>query len=474
MSLSRRQLLTGALGTAAGVGLLGPLVRAIAGGTAPFRFVFVVEGNGIEPLTMMSTDTKAAIDAQTTSDPGTRRYYPHLYGHTSPLVQTGDLGTAMALDPLATDGTNLDLIGLSSVVLGLSSTITGGGHTTNFGALSSTRSTGSRPGGPTIDAVLAADPNVRQGTPFDAIRVGMHSKPEALNTSTCAYAEASAAPIVADPVLAYNNVFGSVAGAAGQQAFARRGVLLDYAIEDVNATLASFSGGSDERQKLETYLASLESLEARQQTLTGLSGTLAAVAPEDPSTNPLYGTGDPLDDLAAQFDLVTASLLGGLTNVAVIASATGGGFDIPYPSLITDITRHDLHHGAGDPTWRGVIHEATRQHVVQIAKMARTLAATPEAGGTMLDNTLIVYLSDNGEQHHSSAEEWPILMVGGQAMGFYNDGRTTVFPGVREATNRQLSNLYNTIGHAAGQSLNDFGTEGTTRIAYGPLSELRA
>jgi hypothetical protein len=472
--MNRRQLLAGAFGTAAGAGLLGPLMRALANGTAPCRFVFVVEGNGIEPLTMMSANTKAAIDAQTTSDPGDLRDYPQLYGHTAPIVETGDLGTAMALDPLLSDGTSLDLTGLSSVVLGLSSTITGGGHTTNFGALSSTRSTGSRPGGPTIDAVLAADPNVRLGTPFDCIRVGMHSKPEALATSTCAYAEASAAPIVMDPVLAYNNVFGSVAGAAGQQAFARRGVLLDYAMEDVNATLATFSGGSAERQKLETYLASLESLQARQQTLTSLSGTLSAVAPEDPSTNPLYGTGDPLNDLAAQFELVTAALLGGLTNVAVIASATGGGFDIPYPSLIADVSRHDLHHGSGDPVWRAVIHEATRQHVVQIAKMARTLAATPEAGGTMLDNTVIVYLSDNGETHHSSAEEWPLLMVGGQAMGFLNDGRTTVFPGVRESTNRQLSNFWNTIGHAAGQSLNDFGTEGTTRIAYGPLSELRS
>jgi hypothetical protein len=58
-------------------------------------------------------------------------------------------------------------------------------------------------------------------------------------------------------------------------------------------------------------------------------------------------------------------------------------------------------------------------------------------------------------------------------MGFVNDGRTTVFPGVRNAANRQVSNLFNTLGHAAGLALNDFGTEGTTRIAEGPLSELR-
>ena len=38
--------------------------------------------------------------------------------------------------------------------------------------------------------------------------------------------------------------------------------------------------------------------------------------------------------------------------------------------------------------------------------------------------------------------------------------------------NRQLSNLYNTLGYAAGTVLDDFGEEGETRIATGPLAEL--
>lgn len=185
---------------------------------------------------MMSTSTRAALEAQVIADVTGRRWYPQLYGHTSPLLQTGDLGTASALSPLLPNG-DLDLTPLSSVTLGLSSTITGGGHTTNFGALSSTRSTSARAGGPTIDAVLAAEPAVRQQTPFDAIRVGVHARPEALGNATCAYGADRAAPTVMNPQLAYNNVFGSVAGAEGQAAFARRGTLLDYANADVTATL---------------------------------------------------------------------------------------------------------------------------------------------------------------------------------------------------------------------------------------------
>jgi hypothetical protein len=53
-----------------------------------------------------------------------------------------------------------------------------------------------------------------------------------------------------------------------------------------------------------------------------------------------------------------------------------------------------------------------------------------------------------------------------------SDGRTTVFPGVNASNNRQLSNLFNTLGYAAGTELDDFGAEGSSRIAEGPLSEL--
>lgn len=464
--------------TAAGAALFLPLLRARATNGTACRFVFVVEGNGTEPVNLMTAAARTAIDAEATASTAGRRFFPHLYGHGSTLVSNDVLSTAPSLDPLGTGSGGIDLAPLSSVVLGLSSTITGGGHTTNFGALSSTRSTPSRAGGPTIDAVLAAQPGVRGTAPFDAVRLGVHSHGSSMNTSTCAYGEAQAAPIIIDPVQAFVNLFGVVGDPSSQAAFARRGRLLDYAMTDVNATLAAFSGSDAERAKLEAYLTSLETVQTRQQQLTGLAGSLASVVPEDPSTSTLYGSSDPLERLQAHFDLVQAALIGGLTNVVVLAAGTGGGFDLAYPSLIADIRRHDLHHM--DPaivppaTAIPVIASATRSMVAKAAGLARALAAVPEDGGTMLDNTLIVVMSGNGEQHHSKAEEWPLLLIGGQNMGFLNDGRTTVFPGVRDANNRQLSSFFNTLGYAAGLTLDDFGSEGTTRRAFGPLSELRS
>jgi len=471
--MKRRSFLAG-LGTAAGAALLVPWGHQALGADAPpRRFVFVLEGNSYDPLVVMSDATRMAIDAQATHDTTDHRSFAQLYGHDSPLlVQDGDLGTAPALASLLPNEGSLDLTALSSVTLGLSSTITGGGHTTYCGGLSSTRSTPGRAGGPTIDAVLAALTEVRQSTPFDAVRVGVHASRAALNNSTCAYAEGRAAPVIMNPSLAYGNLFGSVADEDGRAAFARRADLLSYAKADVNAALATFSGNSVERAKLEAYLESLEGLVVRQQRLTTLAPDLAAVAPEGPTTHPGYTSEDSIEQLKVQFELTTAALLGGLTNVAVIAAGTGGGFDLAYPSLITDIARHNLHHESADSEKLAVIHEVTNLYVTMIADLARTLASVPEEGGTMLNNTVIVFLSDNGETHHSSAIEFPVLMVGGQGLGFRNDGRTTVFPGVSNGNNRQLSNLFNTLGYAAGLELRDFGSEGPMRIAQGPLSEL--
>jgi hypothetical protein len=81
-----------------------------------------------------------------------------------------------------------------------------------------------------------------------------------------------------------------------------------------------------------------------------------------------------------------------------------------------------------------------------------------------------MYMGDNGEQHHSEAREFPLLLVGGSKLGFKTDGRSVVYPGYGDPNNRQLSNMFNTIGHATGDAtMNTFGTEGGTRIAPGPL-----
>jgi hypothetical protein len=462
MRLSRRTLFKGA-----GAALLAPLFNeAFAQGTTPARLVIVLECNGIYPATMLSTGARTALGSTAI---GTRTNFADVYP-ASPLTLMNDqLATALSLSPLSGPGPSL--VERSAVVLGLSSTITGGGHSSGTGALSCAVNGAA----PTFDAVMA--PKLKRTAPFDAIRLGTSAALTPIVYETCNFGQGRPAGVLVNPALAYDTIFGSIA--SGGSSAQERTQLFDFVREDVRAALATFRGNSNERLKLERYLTSIEALRSRENVLMTMGAQVRPLLPPAPSSNPLLagsGTPDSMKWLEAQFQIATTALLGGLTNVVVLASGSSN-FDVRYDPAITSSGRHDLQHGIGSTANWNAITTITRKHVELVAGLARTLAATPElnASGSMLDHTAIVFMSDNGEQHHSTAVDWPTLLVGGNALGLKTDGRTVVFPRDGAGGNRQMSNLFNSLGHALGDaSMDTFGMEGPTRIAPGPLSEVFA
>jgi hypothetical protein len=107
-----------------------------------------------------------------------------------------------------------------------------------------------------------------------------------------------------------------------------------------------------------------------------------------------------------------------------------------------------------------------------VARVAAKLKAVPEGDGTMLDNTLILYLSDAAEKHHGSCLEWPFLLLGGLAG---RGGRYLQYPGYGSAGHRTIGNLYSTLMHTIGKPQDTFGRLDSnlpTAIQRGPLAEL--
>jgi hypothetical protein len=475
--ITRRQVLQAsglALGAAAGATFLR---GARAGTPAGARVVLVVEGNGVYPRAFVSEAAKAAINQTAKKTITTDMNFHNLYGHDKPLMVTGDpLDTPNgSLAGLAMNGKSL--VNRSAVVLGLSGTVAGGGHSSFQGGLSCSRGDSQKTPAATIDAVLAASLGTK--TPFDAVRLGVTGSKQ-LSYSLCAYGPGRPAPITVDPTDAYKALFTSILG-TDPTAIAERKDTLDFARADVTAALASFGPSAEERLKLERYLEALKASQARQDLLVQMQGAVAPLVPPGPAADPRYTSTDPLARLAVQFDLATTCLIGGLANVVVLSSGPGGGLDLVYESVLPKhfsgldqkMSRHSLQHGNTQAAYQAAIMDVTAEHVNLIAKMARALDNVPEGNGTMLDNTIIVYLSDNGEKHHSEAKEWPMLLVGGSNLGMKTDGRTIVYPGWNNPSNRQASNLFNTLGHAIGNTeLNEFGNEGALRIAKGPLDEL--
>lgn len=463
--MKRRDFMKVAAGAtaAASLPLAHHLVRADASDCP--RFLFIVEGNGFEPASLLCDSARAALDGSLASPVNNSRWWYRSYRHDAPIdVPTTELGrsdylrdnlgTAFPLEPLAEEGVAQH----ATVLLGLSSRIVGGGHSGYHGALSSTRTIGGRPGGPTIDAHLAAIRTIRGETPFDAFRVGVGGG-SAIDFGTCAYAGARPAPLILDVAAAYEYAYGAFTGGDARLAFERRDRMLRFAAADLASARTTFTGNPRELAKLGTYGDSIDALLESQERLQMMD----VMAP----TAPAAGL-SPLPRFEALVDLATSTLIDGLAPVAVVGSGTGGAFGMTYDT-VSMTGRHDMQHtSGGSPAMLDAIRQVNRAQVRAIARAARRL---DDAG--MLERTVIVWVGDNGEQHHSTASEFPVLLLGGSAVGLRPGGRTVIYPGVNSPNNRQLSNLWNTLGYVAGQSLDMFGGEdGDLRRAPGPLAEL--
>ena len=512
---TRRQFLS-TLSLGAGAPLFMPLMRYLSakeGAPVAKRVVFVVEGNGLEPVNLLSKPTAMWLKQTHNTTLDTARVFTNAYTFDSPqIISSSGLGSARALGALATEG----LESKSAVVLGLSSRIAKSeSHSFKYGALGCMRSPGA-PAGETIDHALASLTGVRgvpveQGgrgaSPFDAFRGGIHASAHAQSRDgLCAYGLGRPAPLLIDQDTAYTTLFASFLEGPAKRQFTTRNRMLDYARRSTTRSLAAFSSSSPERAKLEQYLASIVDMEDRQRILSSPVWTSRYAPLLDQNDalwkqRPGFDTDKPMERLGLHFDMATAALLGGLTNVCVLASGFGGGFDITYKTFriagLDDVhNRHSVCHLAygkslggntTDNPYAEYLRQISARHVDMIARMAKRLDQTPEPdGSTMLDNTLIVYMSDNGEKHHGSSEEWPMLLVGGKNMGFKTDGRTVIYPKEGKGGNRQVSNLFNTLGHATGGGSEPkdprkpkelkfevFGAESNAqRRAPGPLSEV--
>lgn len=477
---TRRHFLTTS-GLLAGASLVGGATlgsrRTHAADGYPRRVVIFLEGNGIRPRCMRDPLTQQTLEGIAGKPVDTSREYAH---EDPVVIPAAPLSEARALGSLAAQNGEISLVDRAALVLGLSATYLAGGHSTDHGALTASKTSGG-PAAASIETVLSAIPEVRGDTPFDAIRVGVGAADTPLNYASCAFDKGKPAPVLLSPTASYTSFFGSVASGAAGEAFTARKQLLEYALEDSARELKEFTGSQRGRAKLETYDASLMAMLARNEQILGMKDALLAVKPTGPGEldpDP-YASADPLVQLTLQADIAGAALLSGLTNVAVVSIGSGSYYwSLQYPGLAAlypggqVIGGHDLRHGEG-PDYYEVLYEVTSRGIAEMARIARALAARPEAGGTMLDNTLLLYMSDNGEKHHSNAEEWAMLLLGGNNLGFKTDGRSVTYPGHNAANNRQTSNVFNSLLHAVGVPTDDFGhSDPTTRIAPGPLAEL--
>lgn len=422
-------------------------VQAHAAGkqvTLPKRFVFVVKSSGIDKFNLVPNGIENHFIHEKTQQ---KR------GNSDRLL--GDLiDASLAKHKLPEKLAMLEPFKhKTTIIQSLSGKSFSGNHTAGYGALSCHNSERVAIA-PTVDCMLgehlSTGPYAMYGMAMNGRLLETGWKPE----DTYCYPNISAAkkgmPVAfqASPRKAFLELFGSAVATPKQleRKLALNGNLMDFLKDDARRVERQLSAQDKERFAL--YTDSFESLRIIEEKKSRLAGEIKKHAPE---LTDRYGSPAPSVRIQSHFEMATAALIAGLTNVITLRPDTLG---VKYSEFGLTESVHNIGHlqdGKASNGWTG--HQARAEveklHLNCIAQMAKKLDRIPEGNGTMLDNTAIVYMSCNGGDHHGSLTEWPFILVGGMA-GKLKMGRYIEYPKYCEKGHRTIANLYLSLMQAAG------------------------
>jgi len=264
-------------------------------------------------------------------------------------------------------------------------------------------------------------------------------------------------PSEAHPRLVFELMFGEGGGVDERRASLRRQAsLLDAMAEEISSLKRAV--GEADRRKVDQYLESIREVERR-----------IAKADSDVNQGKLRDLERPLGVPASyeehaklMFDLQVLALQGDVTRVTTFQLARETS-KRSYPEIGVPDSHHPLSHHGNDPAKIARLAKITRFHVSLFSYFLQKLAATPEAGGTLLDHTLCLLGSGMGNPDQHDHTDLPTLVAGGAAAGL-RGGRHIRYP---KAT--PLANLHLTLLQKAGVDLERFAdSSGTTTELFEP------
>lgn len=439
--INRRTMLRGTaagFGAALGGSLLPSSVQAAssAGVGQAKRIIFFLQNQGFHPNTCVAKGLK----------------------EDTPLSEVTLPEPISALEPYK------DKI---NIITGLHGRHTSPSHSAYFGALGGYRGgIGVAPSAPTIDHVIsellppAILPHLRVG--MDALS-NMQSRPTLATLS----AAGPGKPLFmqSNPNDLYQMLFGGIASGDVKRKFEAKSKVFDR-IEQL-AMNGSKTLPFEEQARYRTYTDGFRDVNGLRERISEVSDHLAKFVPEydERFTKPEFET----DWHDALLDVSIATLKAGLTNVLTIGSGRGEIFGAWKGLGITE-AGHNLGHmeQPDNPIWIKIRQYNCRM----LVKLMQQLESVPEGDGTMMDNTLIVYTSNNADKQHTNGAEWPFILLGNGG-GTIKTGQYTKVDG-----RRPINDMYATLLQAIGAPQDRFNMDRNLAKMYqsqaGPIEELMA
>jgi Protein of unknown function (DUF1552) len=273
-------------------------------------------------------------------------------------------------------------------------------------------------------------------------------------------------PTISSPLAAFKAVFGNTmagGGAPTDELLARRKSTLD-AISGQLKTLRD-NVGTEAKARLDLHLESVRQIESRLSSSGG--GQIAGCGLDIVATDNIT---DVLKANLVHMDILTSSLACNATRVAAIQFGSDQVLQVNLPELNLQGDEHGLmlHSGAGDGFQKLIAFEKwlSQRFVDLVNKLEAT--PDPDGGGSLLDNTLVVWARDMGDGAAHNQESMRFVFAGSKYLKKDPNGRYLNFAG-RVRHERALLSICEAMG------ITDFKGFGDSALAdKTPLSELKA
>jgi hypothetical protein len=282
---------------------------------------------------------------------------------------------------------------------------------------------------------------VGKNTRFASLELGCERGAQAGNCDSgysCAYSSNIAwssenTPVAkeVDPRLVFDRLFGNGNSVEMAETRQRRDryqkSILDFVLEDAK-TLQTRLGVKDQ-QKLDEYFTGVREIEKRVE----LAGR--TVEPPKGFTAPTGIPQDYADHIKLMLDMLALAFQSDQTRVASFMFANEGS-NRSYKQINVPEGHHDLSHHGKDPGKQAKLQLINRFHMDQFAYFVEKLRSLPEAGGSVLDNSMLLYGSGISDGDRHNHDDLPIILVG-KGGGKINAGRHLLYP-----ENTPLNNLF--------------------------------
>lgn len=248
-----------------------------------------------------------------------------------------------------------------------------------------------------------------------------------------------------DPQQMFEKIYGDGKGRE------RLASVLDYVRDDLRRTKSKLS--PEDRVLLEQHMQQVHQLES---DIHAAQSQQQLIHPEPEIDPDIEVVNDNTPELSRmQIDLLVSALANDMTRVASLQYMRSVG-SARMRWLDVEEGHHQLSH---EPDENAEAHDKLKRingwFASEIAYLAGKLASTPEpggAGGTMLDNTQIIWANELGKGNSHTRKNIPWLLIGGGA-GF-ETGRALDMGGVPH--NRFWLSVAHGLGHTG---LTTFGSE---------------